>query len=99
MLAMSHTIEIYQMLFLVPDNGDAGHPIGMPLNGSGTLSNSQCTITGAGSSVSGSGQRLTLTLNITFSPAFAGHRAIWPATQTFSNGNSDWQALAAWVMP
>ena len=91
--------RIYGMLFLVPDNGDAGHPIGMPLTGSGTLSNSQCTISGAGSSVSGSGQRLTLTLNITFSPAFAGHRAIWPATQTFSNANSDWQAMAAWVMP
>jgi hypothetical protein len=91
--------RIYQMLFLVLDNGDAGHPIGMPLNGSGSLSNSQCTITGAGSSVSGSGQRLTLTLNITFSPAFAGRRAMWTATQTFSNGNSDWQALAAWVMP
>jgi len=91
--------RIYQELFLVQDNGDAGHPIGMPLNGSGTLSNSQCSIAGAGSSVSGSGQRLTLILNVTFTPAFAGHRAIWTATQTFSGGNSDWQALGAWLMP
>ena len=91
--------QIYQLLFLVPDNGDAAHPISMPLSGSGTLSNSQCTITGAGSSVSGSGKRLTLILNMTFSSAFAGHRIIWTGVQTMSNANSDWQALAPWFVP
>jgi hypothetical protein len=90
---------VFQTLYLVPDNGDAAHPINMPLNGSGSLSNSQCTITGAGSSVSGSGKRLTLILNMTFKPAFAGRRIIWTATQNLSNGNSDWQALGGWSIP
>ena len=89
----------FQSLFLIPDNGSVAQATGMPLNGSGSLSNSQCTISGAGSSVSGSGKRLTLTLNITFKPAFAGRKIIWTATQSNAPGNSGWQPLGGWSVP
>ena len=46
-------------LYLINNAGD-GYAGSMPLNGSGTLGNSQCTISGAGSSVSGSGNTMTL---------------------------------------
>jgi hypothetical protein len=57
------------VLYLVSDNGDGLLP-GLALNGSGTLSNSQCTVTGAGSTAVGSLNALTLTLNLSFSSVF-----------------------------
>jgi len=85
----------YNVLFLVNDAGNALLPA-LTLNGSGTLSNSQCTITGAGSSASGAGNTLTLTLNMTFPSSFAGNRIIYMAAR--SNGdalNSGWQAVGS----
>jgi len=85
-------------LYLVDDTGDAGGPFagGMVLNGSaGTIQNSQCSISGAGSSAAMSGNTLTLTLNITFKSAFTGNRAIWVAGRDGAGGNNtDWQSLA-----
>jgi hypothetical protein len=66
--------------------------------GSGSSSNSQCTLLGAGSSVSVSGNQSTLVFNIQFLAAFAGQKTVWtngysassglgspwPSTQTFS---------------
>jgi len=42
------------VLYLVADDGGTLLPA-LPLNGSGSVSNGQCTVTGAGSSGSGSG--------------------------------------------
>jgi hypothetical protein len=85
-------------LYLVDDAGDAGGPFagGMVLSGSaGTIQNSQCSISGTGSSAVMSGTTLTLTLNITFKSAFAGSKAIWVAGRDGAGGNNtDWQALA-----
>jgi outer membrane protein TolC len=85
----------YNTLYLVNDAGTALLP-GLTLNGSGTLSNSQCTITGAGSSANGGGNTLTLALNMTFPSGFAGNRIIYMAAR--SNGdalNSGWQAAGS----
>ena len=81
------------VLYLVNDG--ALSP-GLVLNGAGSLSNSQCTVTGAGSSASGSGNTLTLTLNMSFPSAFAGNRIVYAAAR--SNGdalNSGWQAVGS----
>ena len=53
-------------LYLVDDGGDAGGPFAgsMVMNGTGSIQNSQCRIDGAGSSASGNGDTLTLTLSI-----------------------------------
>jgi len=87
-------------VFLVDDFGDAGGPYqGLVLPGSGTVSNSQCTINGAGSSVSGSGNNLTLTLELAFSSSFAGNKVIYLSAQDKASVNSGWQALGTWGDP
>src|SRR5277367_3131030 len=61
---------------------------GLVLGSSGTLQNSQCTINVATSSVSLSGNTLTLHLAMSFAPAFAGAKNIYMYVQnaTVSNG-------------
>ena len=84
-------------VLLVNDAGAAGGPFqSLSLPGSGTVSNSQCSISGAGSSVSGSGTGLTLTLAITFNLSFAGNKVVYTAVRDQAANNSGWQALATW---
>jgi len=86
-------------VYLVDNAGDAGGPYsGMLLPSSGTVSNSQCSITATGSSVLGSGNTLTLTLAITFTASFAGNKVIYLAAQDATSG-SGWQALGTWGVP
>ncbi|HYW43395.1 MAG TPA: FG-GAP-like repeat-containing protein [Bryobacteraceae bacterium] len=83
-------------LLLVDDAGDAGGPFAgsMVLNGSaGSIQNSQCSVSGAGSSVSLTGTVLSLTLNITFKAALTGNRIAFVAGRdTAGLNNTDWQA-------
>jgi len=86
-------------VLLVDDAGDAGGPYsGMVLPGTATVSNSQCTITAAGSSVNGSGNSLTLTLSIAFNQSFAGNRVFYLAARS-NTLNSDWQAAGSVSVP
>ena len=86
-------------LFLVDNEGDAGGPYsGMLLPGNGTVQNGQCSIAAAGSSVSGSGNTLTLTLAITFIQIFAGNKVLYAAARDGSS-NSGWQVLGTWGVP
>jgi len=85
----------------VDDAGDAGGPYAgsMLLNGSGTVSNSQCTVNGTASSAVGSGNTLKLKLSINFKPGFAGNKVVYTAAGDTGSGNSGWQALATWNNP
>jgi sugar lactone lactonase YvrE len=56
---------------------DANTAFTGPLSGSGALSNSQCTLNGPGTGVSSSGNNSTVTLSISFTPAFAGAKNIY----------------------
>ncbi len=87
-------------LYLVDDAGDGGYANGSPiaLPSSGTLQNSQCAISGAGSSVVSSGNTLTLTLAVTFKSAFAGNQVFYLAARSNSQ-NSGWQAMGTWTVP
>ena len=86
-------------LFLVNDLGDAGANLGyMPFPSAATLSNSQCTITGTGSTVSESGSTLTLSLNVTFKPTFGGNRLLYAAVRDAAS-NSGWKARGSWAVP
>lgn len=85
-------------LLLVDDAGDAGGPYSaMTLPGTGTIQNSQCSISGAGSSVTGSGDTLTLTLVVTFKPSFSGNKVFYTAAQ--DTASSGWHALGTWSVP
>jgi hypothetical protein len=59
----------------------------------------QCTVCVTGSSVSGSGNMLTLTLNLRFSSSFAGERIIYLAARDVAEHNSGWQAMGRWTVP
>lgn len=88
------------LLLLLPDNGNGAQATSMVLNGgNASLSNSQCTIFGSGSSASVNGNQLTVTLNTVFKPAFAGRKGIWLGVATLTGQSSDWQALGAWQVP
>jgi hypothetical protein len=86
------------VLYLVSDAGTALSP-GLVLNGTSSISNSQCTVTSAGSSVSLTGNSLMLTLNLSFSPSFAGNKVIYLAARDVQGGNSGWQALGTQGVP
>jgi len=86
-------------VYLVDDQGDAAGPYsGMVLPGSQSVTNSQCTIAGAGSSVMTGGANLALTLAITFAPGFAGNKVFYVAAQD-PTSNSGWQPLGTWNVP
>jgi hypothetical protein len=87
-------------LYLVDDAGDGGYVNGspMPLPSSGVLQNSQCSISGAGGSLFTAGNNMTVSLNITFKPGFAGNKVIYMAARS-NTQNSGWQALGTWNVP
>jgi hypothetical protein len=71
---------------------------GLVLGSSGTLANSQCAINVASSSVLLSGNTLTLSLALSFEPAFAGTQNIYMRVQnaTLSNGFTQ---EGTWTVP
>ena len=79
---------------------DAGaQPASSLTPGSGTQQNSQCTLSGGGSSVSLSGNLLTLNLAIVFQGAFGGAKNVYmQASNPYQI--TAWQAEGAWgVLP
>ena len=82
------------------DAGDAGGPYagGLTVNSrGGAIQNSQCSVSGAGSSVSLSGNSLTLTLNLPFAAGYRGNRVVYMAGRDVAGGNNtDWQAMGTW---
>lgn len=82
-------------VFLVNDVGD--NLTALALNGTGTTSNSQCTIVGAGSSATVSGNTLTLTLVIQFNATnFSGRKVVYMAARDGDQNNSGWQPMGTY---
>ena len=95
-IAYSRTTNV---LYLVNDTGTALLP-GLVMNGTGATGNSFCSITGAGSSASGAGSDLTLSLNMAFnSTNFAGDKVVYLAARDLASGNSGWQTRGVWRIP
>ena len=65
----------------------------------GTIGNSQCSVNGATSSVSATGNTLTLNLAITFQAGFAGVKSIFIYAQDVGGLNSGWQTVGSWTVP
>ncbi len=87
-------------VYLVNDKGESGGPYaGMTLPGTGTVENSQCSVAGAGSSISGSGHTLTLTLAVTFKAAFVGNKVFYVAAQNKAAMSSGWVPLGVTSVP
>ena len=65
--------------------GFASSPVG-----TGTLSNSKCTVNVAGATVTGSGNNLAWSIPITFQPVFRGVKNIYLITQDLSLVSVGW---------
>ncbi len=75
-------------------NGSSGFVIGS----SGSVSNSQCTLYGSGSTVTIGATSIAMTLNIAFSPSFAGAKNSFLFAS--ENGfNSGWVHVGTWSVP
>lgn len=86
------------LLYLVNDSGSGLSP-GMPLGGSGAVTNQQCLVGSSASSAVGSGTTLTLTLDLVFSPNFSGSKVVYLAAGDQAGNDSGWQALGTWTVP
>jgi hypothetical protein len=86
-------------LYLVLDSG-AGWQGPLTPGQAGTVSNSQCTLDGGGSSVSAVGNNLTVNAALTFKPAFAGNKTVYlDAEDTPNSLSSGFQTLGTWTVP
>uniref|UniRef100_Q02BD5 Conserved repeat domain n=1 Tax=Solibacter usitatus (strain Ellin6076) TaxID=234267 RepID=Q02BD5_SOLUE len=84
-------------LSLLNDSGSQWMP-GTPGTG-GTVQNSQCSVNLAGSSAVLNGNVLTLTVAITFKPAYAGAKSVYMYGDDTGGMNSGWQTRGAWAAP
>jgi phenylacetate-coenzyme A ligase PaaK-like adenylate-forming protein len=64
---------------------------------SGTLSNSQCTITGSGTTVVTSGNNLTLNLDVTASSTYTSKQNIYMKANDNSGASSGWVNEGTWT--
>ena len=84
-----NTLQIYT-------NG--GAPGGTLTPGSGSVSNSQCTINGAGTTVASAGNSMVLNVSITFTtPSFDGPKNIYLSVAD-SNTSTPFQPFGAWTV-
>ncbi len=63
----------------------------------GSAANSQCTLNGAGSSVTGSANTLTVVVSLTFSASFTGQRHIWMQAVDYNNLSTNWLVYGVWL--
>jgi sugar lactone lactonase YvrE len=83
------------MFNLVLDSGIGS--TGIVAGNPGHISNSQCTLSGAGSSATVSGNTLTLSMALTFSSSFTGSKNVYLDAIENSNATSGWQQLGTWT--
>jgi glucose/arabinose dehydrogenase len=70
------------------------------IRGSNTvIQNSQCAIPLATTTVTSVGTTLTLSLVVTFNPAYAGAKTTWMLAGNFNGTSSGWQAKGTWMVP
>jgi hypothetical protein len=83
-------------LLLLNDAGTAWTPAA--LGAAGTLQNSQCAIAmGSSTTVSSSGNTLTINVAITFKPSFSGAKNFYQYAAG-SSSNSGWQTRGTWTV-
>jgi GH18 family chitinase len=87
-------VQASKRLYLYNDAGSG--VLGPVTLGAGTLSNSQCTLNSAASSVSGSGDTLSLTLALSFTPAFAGAKNVYAYALDNAHLSSGWEKVGTW---
>ncbi len=85
-------------LNLLNDAGTGWLPA-VTVGSTASVSNTQCTLNGAGSTVRGSGNSLTLALSLTFTPASAGTKTITMTALDKANATSGAHNRGSWTVP
>ena len=85
-------------IYLLNDTASSWGSGAAPGSGS-ALQNSACQINAANSSVAPSGDNLTLTLDVSFLPGFAGSKTIYIASFDQVGVSSNWQTGGTWTVP
>lgn len=84
--------------FYLFGNSVSGGSASITIGSTGTLSNSQCTLYGSGSSAVIGATTITITLNLAFSPSFAGPKnSFLFASET--GVNTGWVQVGTWTAP
>jgi hypothetical protein len=83
-------------IYLASDAGAWQGPL--TVGSTGTLANSQCSVDGGTSSMSMSGNTLTLNLALTFEAEFAGAKNVYMEVQNPTR-DSGWSLNGAWTVP
>ncbi len=79
---------------------DAGNWMtGSAPGSAGSQSNSQCTLNPVSSSVTASGQSLTVRAAVSFRPAYAGAKSVSLYAASVGGTNTGWQPLGTWIVP
>jgi hypothetical protein len=88
--------NVSNSVFLIQDSGSAWFGP-LTLGQAGTLQNSQCTLNVGASSVSKSGNNLTLNLALTFKPAFVGTKNVFMYVSDREALVSGWKTAGTWT--
>ncbi len=80
-------------LRLAPDDPNQAWSF-VPYGSSATAENSQCRVNGAGTTISGSGNSLTLNLSLTFTAAYAGGKSVY----TDVNASGGYAAVTSYTV-
>jgi hypothetical protein len=83
-------------IYMANDNGVFQGPI--PLGVGGVLQNSQCAVDAGASSASASGNNLTVSLAVTFQPAYSGAKKVYTKV-TGATVDTSWVQLGTWTVP
>jgi hypothetical protein len=85
------------LLYLENDAGSQWNQA--TLGSNGTLQNSQCSISLAGTTVSTNGNSLTLNLAMRFSSGFNGSKNVYLLANDAGGTSSGWQTRGTWTVP
>jgi hypothetical protein len=83
-------------LYLVNDSANA-YAGPLTVGGSGSISNSQCSINASTATVMTSGQTLTLTLPVSFQPAYTGTKNVYLFAKDTAAQVTGWVQLGTWT--
>ena len=97
-LAFDHAARI---LYLVDDAGISirGMKFDSSGRGTGTLSNSQCTVDGINSYFGAAETNSDVHVALTFNASFGGNKVVYVAARDSEGLNSGWQGLGVWNVP
>jgi M6 family metalloprotease-like protein len=89
----------YNELYLLVDQAGAGNPPPIVIGTPGTASNSVCSISTSGSSITGSGNQLSVTLAVDFLSSFGGSHRMEAFTFDNVGDSSPTVPLGTWIVP